>query len=231
MNKLLAAALLFSLPAAALAQAGPAGGADKKPAVKAEKPADPAARILEKLKAWDASLKTLEASFTQEVDFTEAGLKQSVQGTLSYIKPNLLRIEHIKPVRQIVVTDKSDIWIYKPADRQAVKTSWSAWRRSQDRNFSGILDFGNYSSLLVRNHAAVSGGGKEPYEITFTPRSGAAYSLTLTLSTTDYFPQAARLEVEGTVISTDLSGVKKNGELDAGMFKFTPPKGTEILEF
>lgn len=228
MNKLFAA-LLLALPLCAQAQQKPAKPAE---AEKAAAPApDPAEEVIGKLKAWDSALKTLEADFTQEVTFTEAGLKQSIEGKLNYSRPNLLRIEHLKPARQLVVTDKTDIWIYKPADKQAVKTAWSAWRRSQDQNFSGILDFGNYSALLTRNTAEVSGGGDKPWKIVFTPRSGARYSLALTLSPEDYFPQEAELSVEGTVILTRLSGVRKNAEADPKLFKFTPPKGTEILEF
>ncbi|HCC47320.1 MAG TPA: hypothetical protein DEQ38_04275 [Elusimicrobia bacterium] len=248
MNKLLTAALVLALAAGASAQqkpatppakkkaapaAAPAKPAAAKPAAPAEKPvADPAAEVIEKLKAWDAKLETLKADFTQEINFKEAGLKQSIQGTLRYVKPNLLRIEHLKPAQQLVVTDKTDIWIYKPADKQAVRTGWEAWRRTQDQNFSGILDFGNYSALAARNETRVSGGADgAPLTVTFIPRSGKDYSLTLTLSAEDFFPVEAELAVESTVIKTRLTSVEKNAAIDKEIFKFSPPKGTETLEF
>lgn len=253
MNKILTLALMFALAAGAAAQQKPAAKKkdQKKPAPAAApaKPAaapaetkkdpaaptkteDPAAEIVEKLKAWDAKLETLKAEFTQEIHFKEAGLKQSIEGTLLYSRPNLLRIEHLKPSRQVVVTDKTDIWIYKPEDKQVVRTDWNAWRRTQDQNFSGILDFGNYSALVARNETRVEGGKDgAPVKVTFVPRSGAAYSLTLTLSAADHFPLEAELAVEGTVIKTRLSSVVKNGEIDKAVFKFSPPKGTETLEF
>lgn len=216
-------------PAAAPAQAKKDPAAQPAAAAKAE---DPAAEIVEKLKAWDARLETLKADFTQEIHFKEAGLKQSIEGTLLYARPNLLRIEHLKPSRQVVVTDKADIWIYKPEDKQVVRTDWNAWRRTQDQNFSGILDFGNYSALVARNETRVEGGKDgAPVKVTFAPRSGAAYSLTLTLSAADHFPIEAELSVEGTVIKTRLSSAVKNGEIDKAVFKFSPPKGTETLEF
>lgn len=243
MNKLLIAALFFFLAGGASAQQKPAAKPQAAPAKKAApaaeakaapavKEADPAGDIIEKLKAWDAKLETLKAQFTQEVNFTEAGLKQTIEGALNYSKPNLLRIEHLKPSRQVVVTDKKDIWIYKPEDKQAVRTQWEAWRRTQDQNFSGILDFGNYASLTARNEVTVSGGKDgAPAVVTFTPRSGKGYSLSLTLSPADFFPEAAELRVDGTVIRTRLTSVEKNGKIDAAVFKFAPPKGTEILEF
>jgi outer membrane lipoprotein-sorting protein len=253
MNKILTLTLLLSLALGAAAQqkaapkqpakkkAAPPAAAPAKPAVKEAKPAeaptaapaeDPAAAVIEKLKAWDAKLESLKADFTQEVNFKEAGLKQTIEGNLRYVKPNLLRIEHLKPSRQLVVTDKTDIWIYKPADNQVVRTAWEAWRRTQDQNFSGILDFGNYAALTARNTTKVTGGSDgAPLKITFIPRSGKDYSLTLTLSSDDYFPVEAELTVETTVIKTTLTAVEKNAAVDKELFKFTKPKGVEVLEF
>jgi len=251
MNKILAASLLLALALGASAQQKPAQKNKTAPQTKKEpaavavstKPAASvrtaaqtetalAAEIIEKLKAWDAKLETLKADFTQEVNFTEAGLKQAVEGNLRYVKPNLLRIEHSKPARQIVVTDKTDIWIYKPADNQVVHTAWDAWRRTQDQNFSGILDFGNYSALSAKNSTAVTpsrDGG--PVTIVFTPRSGTGYTLTLKLSPQDYFPLEAELSVDGTTIKTRLTSSEKNAVIDKEIFKFSPPKGVETLEF
>ncbi len=152
-KKAAAAAVSTAAPAVAVATTAPAA---QLPAVNAA--AERAKRTLANLEAWDAKLETLKADFTQEINFKEAGLRQSVEGTLQYSKPNLLRIEHTKPAAQLVVTDKTDIWIYKPADKQVVRTTWDAWRRTQDQNFSGILDFGNYSTLAAKNNAAVPEG-------------------------------------------------------------------------
>jgi len=257
MNKMLALTLLLSLALGAAAQQKPApkqpakkkeaapAAAPAKPAAKEAKPAeakpapakpaapaeDPAAAVIEKLKAWDAKLESLKADFTQEVNFKEAGLKQTIEGSLRYVKPNLLRIEHLKPSKQLVVTDKTDIWIYKADDNQVVRTSWEAWRRTQDQNFSGILDFGNYAALTARNETRVAGGKDgAPLTITFIPRSGKDYALTLTLSPEDFFPVEAELTVESTVIKTRLSSVEKNAPVDKALFKFTKPKGVETLE-
>jgi outer membrane lipoprotein carrier protein len=249
MNKAITAVLLLAFAVSASAQQKPAAAkkhpakAPKKPAAVAvstrtaaapdvKKEPDPSAEIIEKLKAWDARLESLKADFSQEVEFKEAGLKQSIEGNLSYAKPNFLRIEHVKPARQVVVTDKTEIWIYKPEDKQVVHTSWETWRKTQDQNFSGILDFGNYASLTEKNKAVVTGWKNgAPFKVAFTPRSGAAYALTLTLSATDYFPTEAELSVDSTVIKTRLTAVEKNGAVNKDAFKFTAPKGVEVLEF
>jgi chaperone LolA len=189
---------------------------------------------LSELKSWDSRLESLRTRFTQEVNFSDAGLKQRVEGVLSYLKPGLLKIEHIKPARQLIYTDKKELWIYKPEDSQAVRTSWDAWAKNQNGNFSGIMDFGNYAALTEKNTVKVSREKTPPYYITLilTPKSDTGLcTLTLSLSATDYFPAEATLTVENTVIKTRLESTEKNISLDKGTFKFIPPKGTEVLEF
>lgn len=190
--------------------------------------------VMAGLKEWDSKLLTLRTRFTQEVDFSDAGLKQHVEGVLSYMKPDLLKIEHIKPARQLVYTDKKDLWIYKPEDSQAVRTSWDSWKKNQSSNFSGIMDFGNYSGLTEKNNVKVSRNASAPYHIIMvvTPRSDPAlYTLTLALSSTDYFPAEAALAVEQTTIRTRLENPERNVAMDKQLFRFTAPKGTEVLEF
>jgi len=190
--------------------------------------------VIAGLKDWDAKLLTLRTRFTQEVDFSDAGLKQHVEGVLSYMKPDLLKIEHIKPARQLVYTDKKELWVYKPEDSQAVRTSWDAWKKNQSSNFSGIMDFGNYAALTEKNNVKVAKDTASPYYITMVltgKNNPGLYTLTLALSSTDYFPAEAALTVENTTIRTRLENPEKNASLDKALFRFIPPKGTEVLEF
>ncbi|MFA6433548.1 MAG: outer membrane lipoprotein carrier protein LolA [Elusimicrobiales bacterium] len=186
------------------------------------------------LKEWDSKLETLRTRFSQEVDFFDAGLKQHIEGVLSYMKPDLLKIEHIKPARQLVYTDKKELWVYKPEDSQAVRTSWAAWKKNQSGNFSGIMDFGNYAALTEKNNVSVVRNAAAPYYLTMTltPKNEPGlYTLELALSSTDYFPAEASLTVDKTVIRTRLENPEKNAALDKALFRFVPPKGTEVLEF
>lgn len=208
--------------------------AEKSEVRKSTAPLSYTGMVMEKLMEWDSALTSLKAGFTQTVLFAEAGLEQKVEGTLFYLKPDKLRIEHTAPTRQLIVTDKKDIWIYKPADSQAVKTKWDDWKNLQNTGFSGIMDFGNYSELAERNKVTAvppSGpGGMVKLILTPADRSGL-YTLTLMLSATDYFPARADLVVEATKVSTVLTGTERNAGLDEKLFDFTPPKGTEIINF
>ncbi|HBE88766.1 MAG TPA: hypothetical protein DDW67_06455 [Elusimicrobia bacterium] len=211
-----------------------AAEAAKSGVKKSTAPASYTDEVLARLMEWDSALTSLKASFTQTVLFSDAGLEQKVEGTLSYLKPDRLRIEHTAPTRQTIVTDKKDIWIYKPDDSQAVKTRWEDWKNLQNSGFSGIMDFGNYSELAERNKVTAvppaETGGMVKLILTPADRKGL-YTLTLMLSATDYFPARADLVVEATKISTVLTDTRRNAGLDEKLFDFTPPKGTEIINF
>lgn len=190
--------------------------------------------LIARLREWDDKLESLSAKFKQEVAFGDAGLAQQVEGTINYLRPDRLRIEHTLPARQIVYTDKKTLWIYKPEDSQAVKADWQEWKKQQNVNFTGILDFGSYSALLENNVVSVSTEGKTGtyVDMTFVPKNNPdAYSLTLSLSSTDYFPVVTRLVVGATTVSTTLGDIAINRGLPAEMFDFRPPKGTVILNF
>jgi outer membrane lipoprotein-sorting protein len=232
-----AAAILLCQPAwSAEKRSDPAGAPAKAAAAGVVKSTAPsyADGILGRLMAWDSSLTSLKTKFTQTVVFSEAGLKETMEGTLSYLKPDRLRIEHLSPARQIIITDKKDIWIYKPSDSQAVKTRWEDWKNLQDSGFSGIMDFGNYAELADRNMvtAVPPKAPGDMVKLILSPKNrSGAYTLTLSLSATDYFPAEAELVVEGTRVHTRLYEDERNSGLDETLFEFTPPKGTEIINF
>ncbi len=188
--------------------------------------------IIKKLKKWDAKLNTLQTDFSQEIKFKEAGLKKELQGAVSYLKPNYLKIEHTAPEKQPIVTDKKIIWIFKPADNQVIKTSWDRWFKIQNGQFSGILDFGNYSKLIEKNNVALKSADPSRISIALTSKKNPSlYTLTLKLSSTDYFPINAILDLDETIIITSLINTKKNTDISKEDFKFTPPKSAEIITF
>lgn len=188
--------------------------------------------IIKKLKKWDAKLNTLQTDFSQEIKFKEAGLKKKLRGAVSYLKPNYLKIEHTAPEKQTIVTDKKIIWIFKPADNQVIKTSWDRWFKIQNGQFSGILDFGNYSKLIKKNNVALKSADPSRISIALTSKKNPSlYTLTLKLSSTDYFPINAILDLDETIIITSLINTKKNTDISKEDFKFTPPKSAEIITF
>ncbi|MDD2773815.1 MAG: outer-membrane lipoprotein carrier protein LolA [Elusimicrobiales bacterium] len=188
--------------------------------------------VLAKLSEWDNKLETLKLSFSQTVAFGDTGIVNKITGSLLYMKPDKLRVEHLTPERQTVYTDRKVIWIYKPQDNQAVKTLWGDWLRQQSGTFAGITDFGAYGSLGAEHDVKISAPEKsKTVEAVFTPKKNPkSYTLTLVLSREDFFPSAVNIRLGSATVDTALSQVEKNAKIADGSFVFAPPSGAEVLD-
>lgn len=238
MKKLICAALLLS---AVSAYAAPQA-ADKKqaeptpPAVPAQKAPEKTVptpeEAVKQLAALDQAVQTLQFNFKQTLFFDETGITREVAGNVHFSKPDKIRIEHSKPQPQIVYTDKKTILIYKPADRQALKSSWKQWLSQQASTLTGIAEMGDYSSLASRHEISVSRNKDNSLNFAMRPKnSPKAYTLTFVLADTDYFPRAIIFSVGKTRFETIVSEVKRNADLPAAIFEFKQPPGVDLIDF
>lgn len=185
-------------------------------------------QVIDELEKWDEKLNTLKSDFKQEVFFKEANIRQKVEGEIIYKKPNLLRIEHTSPSKQIIITDKVDIQVYKPEENQIYKMSWDYWKKTQ--NFSSLFDFGNYSELINKNEIKIE-QSSNTIKVQFTNKEKPSlYEFTLFLSPKDFFPYQASLKVEDTYIFTELFNTEINGKIEDKTFQLEKTKKTEVIE-
>ncbi len=187
---------------------------------------------IEQFEQLDRSMMTLSAQFTQSVQ------GQTAQGTFSYRKKDLLRIEHLLPEKQTLVCDGKRVWVWRPANGQVLRSSLADWKRSQPLA-QALLDFGNYAKLLRRYEvsigtvAAPQPDGHRTFTLVLKPHSSAEgdFLLTLRLSTRDFFPFESELRAGSVVTRTTFSALRFNAELPDALFRFTPPPGADILDF
>jgi outer membrane lipoprotein carrier protein len=238
LNFLLALAVLSQAPAFAVDAAPPAASTASAAAQTATTSTQPitAAAVLTKIRDLDASLHSLSASFQQTLT-TGAGLKQEQSGKLFYDKPDHIRLEFEQPRRQITVSDRKLLWVYQPDDKQVIRADWDDWKKSQSE-LSGLLDFGQYGSLLDRHDVSV-----EPYRaegstipvagawrLTLKPKSSTSYTIDLIVEAPDYFPKRTELAMERMKIVSELKDVELNPKLEAKIFEFKPPSGVPVIE-
>ena len=196
--------------------------------------------VLERFERFEHDLLTLSATFQQSVRSQDTGQSQSVAGTLAYRKKDRLRIEHRLPERQTLVCDGARVWVWRPANDQVIRTKLDAWKKSQPLA-QGLLDFGNYADLLRHYEAAVAttsapaADGYRSLSLVLKPRPGAApggdFTLTMLLSTRDFFPFDSELRVGDVSARTVFSDVRYNPQLPPALFEFRPPPGADVFDF
>ncbi|HXS99757.1 MAG TPA: outer membrane lipoprotein carrier protein LolA [Elusimicrobiota bacterium] len=245
MRALLLAVLL--VPAAAHAKKVPAKVAVSTAAAGSDLPAYAASTapltldlIAARFGELDAKMNTLKADFTQYARMEGSDTVQQVEGDVLFKKPDLMRLTHRLPEKQVVVSDGTWLWVYRPSTNQVIQKRLEDWRKSEPLA-KGLLDFGRSAELLKRYDAALStvsapgADGYRTFVVTLKPKSAerasgdADFTLTLKASTKDYFPYEASLNVGRASIRSTFSNVRLNPVLPDDTFRFSPPPGADVF--
>lgn len=195
--------------------------------------------VAERFKKFDDSLKALKADVRQFVRLEGSDTVQSVEGTVTFKKPDLLRLVHRAPEPQTVVSDGTWLWVHRRSTNQVIQTRLDAWRKSEPLA-QGLLDFGRSADLLSRYDASISSvsapgaDGHRRFEVTLRPKEKGKdapdFELTLKASTKDYFPGEAVLRVGRARIRSLFENVRFNPELPAAEFQFSPPQDADVFQ-
>lgn len=171
---------------------------------------------------------TLEVHFEQRYLAQGAGRRTTESGELALRKPGRMRWSYAAPAGKVFVSDGKVLWFYSPEENRAERS-----RMKDTEDFRAPLafllgkldfkrDFGNFElkdtgadSTIV----ALPKSDKLPYtrvEFTVTPQN-----------------VIRRLLVQGTdatVMEFLFSNERLNAPVNDVIFRYTPPKGAEIME-
>lgn len=166
------------------------------------------------------ALSSLQASFVQ----TAGG--QRLEGTLS-VRDDAFRLDLGD---QLLVTDGGTLWSYSEADAQVVVQDYEPARVgfSPGQLFTDYLD-------VFRVTAATKAriGGVQHDVLTLRPRqSGSTVrDATLYVRSSDAVPTRVRVhDTNGGTLAFDLRDVRRNVSLPASTFRFSAPRGTEVVD-
>lgn len=199
-------------------------------AVAAPVPAAPAATTAKparsQLDAFTRGLKGLDASFTQQVYDPNGRKAETSSGTVRLSAPRQFRWEYRLPAPQLIVADGDHLWIYDPELEQVTVRQQSL--EEQDSPLSVLID----PTGLDRQYK-VSEGGKA---------GGLEWLVLVPRKADDAAFQKAKLGFGATGLSrmelTDglgqrtvigFSAWKRNPAFPADTFRFSPPKGVEVV--
>lgn len=183
------------------------------------------ADAVDTLKEFVSNVKTGHASFTQVVTSPDGKKKKSSSGTFDFARPNHFRFEYAKPFEQLIVADGQKVWIYD-ADLNQVSSR-------------------KFSQALGATPAALLAGGSLEKDFTLSAlpsQQGLDWAQALPKAKEGSF-QSVRIGFKGKELSTleivDNFGQKSllqftqlaaNAPMPADHFKFTVPKGADLIE-
>jgi outer membrane lipoprotein carrier protein len=185
--------------------------------------------VLAHFRLYDRDLASLSARFSQELTVPETSTTQSVAGTVEYLKPNHIRIEHVRPERQTVVVDGKDIWIHRLSQNQVIQSNLEDWKKA-DPAVGNLMQFGDMARMLESYDAQLDTAAARP-ALTLRPKGKDAqeFTLRMTLRAADLFPDTTELSVGSLRIKTAFADLRFNPPLAPEAFRFSPPSGSEVF--
>lgn len=212
----LSVALVFSAPPAAGAETG---GAQTPSA------------LLRCVQARYGGLSDLTAAFVQESRVASLGRNRNRTGRLFFQAPGRMRWEYEAPELQLVVADGTQLWFHRPERKQVVVQPMdAAFTRQTPLLF--LFGRGDFAAEFTWDERELAPGAGGLVSIALRPRVEAQDLSRLVLEVVSGECRLAGTIVEdafGNVTHLVFSGERADTGLDAGLFRFAPPRGTEVV--
>lgn len=218
MGTALSGALILGMPALAVSQAAQAAtAADNITAAK-------------RLNALLSNTKSMTANFTQTTKGQSGGKSGlaakngTFSGNVSLQRPNNFRWNITSPSEQLIVTDGSALWVYDKDLEQVTRQNAD----QQIGNTPALLLSGD-PSKIAKNFKITQPNAKKNYYVLYPKSSGSNFN-SLAVSFNGGKPVMMVLNDSlGQVTSIKFNNVKLNTTIPSSQFKFTPPKGVDII--
>lgn len=188
--------------------------------------------VLNGIDRYYESVSSLTAVFSQTVEVPVLEKRERYAGKMYFQKPDLVRLEYTSPKGQLIVADGQYYWYFQPQSDIP-----QAMRARMDQVSSDVPRYVLGGNLAARFDITLVGlesrGGASCYVLDLAPRKASPYyrNLRAWVDEKTYATRAVRYEDESGNFNTfDLTGLKENTAIDAGKFRFSPPRGTQILD-
>ena len=158
-----------------------------------------------------------------------------IEGDALFGKEGRLRISKQYPDKQVTISDGKKVWVYNPAAKQVWEGASKKWLASSPLP-KGMIPFNNYVADLKKNFdlSLDSTQSNVPGEILVLaePKNRAdGYKMCLTVSDESWLPIKTVYVSDSAQVETVLSKHEVNPAISDSVFKFTVPKGTDVIPF
>ena len=179
------------------------------------------------LDTFTKGLQGLRADFSQQVFDPNGKLRETSSGELALSAPRQFRWEYTRPYEQLIIADGKHVWVYDPDLQQATTRAQGA--AEQGSPLAALIDPGR----LDRDYIVAEAGTDDGLEwLTLKPRQadGAGFSSARLGFGAAGLERMQFTDALGQKSVIRFSGWKRNPSFPATTFKFSPPKGVDVIE-
>jgi len=180
---------------------------------------------VERFQAYLRDTQTARADFEQRVYDRERKLVQQSRGSFAFLRPGRFRWTYAQPYPQLIVGDGKRVWIYdEDLNQVTVRAMARALGSTPAALLAGAAD-------VERAFELSDAGQRDGLEwLEAKPREREAGFELIRLGMGAAGVQAMELVDQfGQTTVLRFSNIARNPTLDPSAFRFTPPKGADVL--
>ncbi|CEK11249.1 outer membrane lipoprotein chaperone LolA [Legionella hackeliae] len=171
------------------------------------------------------SIRSMSANFSQVVKAKERELSSS-SGKMALERPGRFRWETKDPMEQLVIADGEKLWVYD-VDLEQVTV------KKQEKGVGGTaaLFLSGYDDTVARDFdvTATTKGKTQLYDLR-SKSNKANFQRVKLIFTGEILSGIEMYDQLGQHTIVNLKNVKTNPKLATTLFKFKPPKGTDVVQ-
>jgi outer membrane lipoprotein carrier protein len=183
------------------------------------------AATVEELKTVLRETSTAKSRFAQMVLDKNLKMLQQSTGTMQFARPGKFRWEYDKPYQQIIVGDGSRVWVYdKDLNQVTVRRLDRALGTSPAALLAG-------SNEIEKSYAFTAIGSQEGLDwLEAVPKTQETAFEKIRLGFGKSGLEAMELRDQfGQITVIKFSTIERNAKLAPEVFRFTPPKGADVI--
>jgi len=175
-------------------------------------------------------IRGLVGRFTQTLESPALPGPQVENGTLYLLRPGRMRWEYEQPPGKLAISDGERTHLYIPADRQLVIAPMPAEDNDPGVAFLLRPDIDLLGEFEVAWGEPKADGGRTP--LVLTPKNGQKSFdyLILEVAEDRLIDSMVIVDPLGSTITYRFTDLRLVPDLDAGLFRFDPPPGTDVQE-
>jgi outer membrane lipoprotein carrier protein len=178
-----------------------------------------------RMEAFSKDLKSVTATFSQSVTDANGEKRDASHGTLALQAPRQFRWETKQPYEQTIVADGTRIWVYDPDLQQVSVRSQSG--EEAHSPLTVLTDLGQLDAQFTTTESGEHDGLQWLKLVSKAKEPEFEYAeLGFSAKTLDRMVFKDQL---GSTTEIRFDDWKRNPPVTADTFKFTPPKGVDVI--
>ncbi|MFM1989573.1 MAG: outer rane lipoprotein carrier protein [Pseudomonadota bacterium] len=189
-------------------------------------PRPAAAAAIDQLRDFATATRSARGQFTQQQIRSNGRPAEASAGSFSFSRPGRFRWEVVQPYEQLIVTDGERLQFYdKDLKQVTVRKVGDAISATPAAILFGSNDL---DASFVLKEAGAAGGLEWLEAVPKQKDSGFDW---IRIGFRGGLPEAMEVrDAFGQTTRFTFSKIERNPGLDAGLFRFTPPKGVDVVQ-